>query len=269
MCTVDNFQGEENDVILMSLVRSNNNNKIGFLSTDNRICVALSRAKQGFYCVGNIALFERLNPLWGKIIGEMRTLGNVGEALTLCCENHTNKSVEVRRKEDFTKVPNGGCMLPCEFRLTCGHVCEQLCHPKDPNHEDYKCRKPCERSLCDSGQPCKNVCYKDCGPCRQLVPKVLPLCGHEGQVPCHLDPAEFLCSQPCERLLPCGHKCDKPCGESCTEMCVVPVEKEWPRCGHRYETSCHIDEFISPCEYPCGTDLLCGHQCSGKIEIFS
>ena len=42
---VDNFQGEENDIILLSLVRSNEENRIGFLKTDNRICVALSRAK--------------------------------------------------------------------------------------------------------------------------------------------------------------------------------------------------------------------------------
>jgi len=42
---VDNFQGEENDIVLLSLVRSNDENKIGFLNTENRICVALSRAK--------------------------------------------------------------------------------------------------------------------------------------------------------------------------------------------------------------------------------
>ena len=42
---VDNFQGEENDIILLSLVRSNDQGNIGFLKTDNRICVAISRAK--------------------------------------------------------------------------------------------------------------------------------------------------------------------------------------------------------------------------------
>lgn len=42
---VDNFQGEENDIILLSLVRSNDQGNIGFLKTDNRICVSLSRAK--------------------------------------------------------------------------------------------------------------------------------------------------------------------------------------------------------------------------------
>lgn len=42
---VDNFQGEENDIILLSLVRSNHESKIGFLSIENRVCVALSRAR--------------------------------------------------------------------------------------------------------------------------------------------------------------------------------------------------------------------------------
>lgn len=44
---VDNFQGEENKIILLSLVRSNAEGNIGFLKTDNRVCVALSRAKEG------------------------------------------------------------------------------------------------------------------------------------------------------------------------------------------------------------------------------
>jgi superfamily I DNA and/or RNA helicase len=50
---VDNFQGEENDIILLSLVRSNPQNRIGYLSEANRICVALSRAKKGLYVIGN------------------------------------------------------------------------------------------------------------------------------------------------------------------------------------------------------------------------
>lgn len=44
---VDNYQGEECDVILLSLVRSNKDDAIGFLKTDNRVCVALSRARHG------------------------------------------------------------------------------------------------------------------------------------------------------------------------------------------------------------------------------
>lgn len=53
MTTVDNYQGEENDVIILSLVRSNQEGSVGFLGTDNRVCVALSRARNGLYAIGN------------------------------------------------------------------------------------------------------------------------------------------------------------------------------------------------------------------------
>ena len=47
--TVDSYQGEENDIVLLSLTRSTHDGKIGFLDITNRVCVALSRAKLGFY----------------------------------------------------------------------------------------------------------------------------------------------------------------------------------------------------------------------------
>lgn len=51
--TVDNYQGEENDIVLLSLVRNNHEDNIGFLKASNRVCVALSRARHGFYIFGN------------------------------------------------------------------------------------------------------------------------------------------------------------------------------------------------------------------------
>lgn len=56
---VDNYQGEESKIILLSLVRCNDENKIGFLSLENRVCVALSRAREGLYIIGNIDLLCR------------------------------------------------------------------------------------------------------------------------------------------------------------------------------------------------------------------
>ena len=52
--SVDNYKGEENDIILLSLVRSNKQYSIGFLKNFNRVCVAFSRAKLGFYIIGNL-----------------------------------------------------------------------------------------------------------------------------------------------------------------------------------------------------------------------
>jgi superfamily I DNA and/or RNA helicase len=67
---VDNFQGEENDIILLSLVRSNPLNRIGYLSEANRICVALSRAKKGLYVIGNFEQLKTKSKLWEKIVDD-------------------------------------------------------------------------------------------------------------------------------------------------------------------------------------------------------
>ncbi|CAD6574519.1 MAG: hypothetical protein ASARMPRED_006796 [Alectoria sarmentosa] len=53
IATVDNFQGEEAKVVIVSLVRSNKERKVGFLKTTNRINVLLSRAQHGMYLIGN------------------------------------------------------------------------------------------------------------------------------------------------------------------------------------------------------------------------
>lgn len=64
---VDNFQGEENDIILLSLVRSNAENRIGFLNTENRVCVALSRARNGLFVFGNMDCLCTESVLWQRI----------------------------------------------------------------------------------------------------------------------------------------------------------------------------------------------------------
>ena len=49
------MQGKDNDVIIVSLVRSNPSSTIGFLSSINRLCVAISRARFALYLFGNSA----------------------------------------------------------------------------------------------------------------------------------------------------------------------------------------------------------------------
>lgn len=58
--TVDSYQGEENEVVILSLVRNNARGNIGFLAISNRVCVALSRAKRGFYIFGSATLLVSL-----------------------------------------------------------------------------------------------------------------------------------------------------------------------------------------------------------------
>lgn len=53
--TIDSFQGQERDVIYISLVRSNENGEIGFLSDTRRMNVALTRARKKLVVIGDSA----------------------------------------------------------------------------------------------------------------------------------------------------------------------------------------------------------------------
>jgi superfamily I DNA and/or RNA helicase len=51
--TIDGFQGQERDVIYISLVRSNEKGTIGFLTDYRRMNVAMTRAKKKLVIVGD------------------------------------------------------------------------------------------------------------------------------------------------------------------------------------------------------------------------
>ena len=53
--TIDGFQGQERDVIYISLVRSNEKKEIGFLSDYRRMNVAMTRARMKLIVVGDSA----------------------------------------------------------------------------------------------------------------------------------------------------------------------------------------------------------------------
>lgn len=57
--SVDAFQGGQKDVIIYSTVRSNSNNKIGFLKSEERLNVAFSRAKKLLIIIGDIEFLEK------------------------------------------------------------------------------------------------------------------------------------------------------------------------------------------------------------------
>lgn len=51
--TVDGFQGQERDVIIISLVRSNDEGQIGFLRDLRRMNVAITRARMKLIILGD------------------------------------------------------------------------------------------------------------------------------------------------------------------------------------------------------------------------
>ena len=69
--TVDAAQGSEANVVILSCVRSNIRGDIGFVENKNRMCVAISRAKEKLIIVGDAKTFRR-RPIWKNVCAAAR-----------------------------------------------------------------------------------------------------------------------------------------------------------------------------------------------------
>ncbi|KAF2759162.1 hypothetical protein EJ05DRAFT_485224 [Pseudovirgaria hyperparasitica] len=162
--TVDSYQGEENDIIILSLVRNNGRGSIGFLEVENRVCVALSRARRGLYIFGNGELLAGESRLWSQVIdilfrrkytsGATKTRRRIGYHVTLQCVKHDNKTF-IEEYNDWEGV-DGGCRCKCREKRSCGHPCQLHCHafPCD----DIVCVIECSTLL-----PCGHTLIQPCG----------------------------------------------------------------------------------------------------------
>ncbi|KAK1080476.1 hypothetical protein LTR33_005504 [Friedmanniomyces endolithicus] len=111
VATVDNFQGEEAKVVVVSLVRCNAKNNPGFLKTSNRINVLLSRAKNGMYILGNGETMAQVD-MWAEVMEIFKQDGCFGPRLELCCPRHEDTPLQVTTPEGFLRIsPEAGCDL--------------------------------------------------------------------------------------------------------------------------------------------------------------
>ncbi len=241
IATVDNFQGEEAKVVIVSLVRSNDERKCGFLKTSNRINVLLSRARHGMYIIGNSDT-SRPVPMWAEVLSILERSKNIGPSLALCCPRHKETPIEVSVPDDFARLaPEGGCAKRCSSRLLCGHSCPNMCHSISL-HNAVRCLERCPRTK----KGCEHDCPRSCG----------DLCEPKCQV--------ILFDIP----LPCGHIAKQlRCHEAQTlneVRCQVQMEQVMKHCKHKIRVRCHelpldVDH---PCSATCGAALICGHNCT-------
>lgn len=64
--TIDGFQGQEKDVIYISLVRSNETGEIGFLKDFRRLNVAMTRARKKLVVIGDMSTLS-YHPLYVRM----------------------------------------------------------------------------------------------------------------------------------------------------------------------------------------------------------
>uniref|UniRef100_A0A2C9K677 NFX1-type zinc finger-containing protein 1 n=1 Tax=Biomphalaria glabrata TaxID=6526 RepID=A0A2C9K677_BIOGL len=256
------FQGEENEIIILSLVRSNEENSAGFVTIENRVCVALSRAKKGLYVIGNFKFLASKSKLWKNIIEIAEEQTFIGPGLPVQCIQHPENVKIIITANDFKKRVGGGCGLPCLFLLKCGHQCQQKCHGFDLKHEKYRCIMPCTKK-CDEGHLCSYRCHETCR-CETLVTKILPKCGHSNKLPCHVSLDKAICYNECGQALPCGHLCKCPCKQCAKSKvhgdCTTRVDYTFTPCGHEGKVPCFRSKLKNPCDIPCVKKLNCGHE---------
>ena len=88
--TIDGFQGQERDVVFISLVRSNDDGKIGFLSDLRRMNVAMTRARMKLVIIGSAATLTR-HPFYEKLFlsqkkeNGVKKVSEISDGESRCC----------------------------------------------------------------------------------------------------------------------------------------------------------------------------------------
>ena len=301
LATVDNFQGEESKIVILSTVRSNEVKRVGFMKTPNRINVACSRARNGFYIIGNSTLMRTV-PMWHQIIALLASKAKIGPSFRTCCSRHPEKIHFIREPHQWGAIPQ--CRNPCRFEYPCGHQCRAACHAPSL-HDRVGCTAPCERVIERCGHQCPRLCCEPCGGCLSAtlskklacghhavfncaeieegkdiddihcsvkIGTITLLCGHEQDMICSETDIAPLCAEICSKLLACGHACAGRCFE-CNQQehhadCKKICWKKIPACKHECLSRCHVGSACPPCQHPCSKACehgscpnICGKQC--------
>lgn len=285
--SVDNFQGEESQIVIISLVRSNEKGDIGFLKEPQRVNVLLSRARRGIIVIGNSQTL-RMSPkgriVWEPLLDLFHRNGRLLDGLPSVCQKHPlDGSTILRNASDFREQrPNGGCTRLCGYRMNCGHSCPLMCHPYDIEHKSLpsQCSEPCMKvpPECTKGHRCLNLCKEPCGPCNEQVGSFQFLeCRHWlDSVICHdvrdkaaIEKLSRRCkSEVVHKFSSCGHEVKTTCANATSERpcCPERCEGKAENCGHPCKNRCGECDGNHECNSVCERTLFCAHVCGRKCH---
>jgi hypothetical protein len=270
--TVDRFQGDEADIVLVSLV-TDSKSRTPFVTLVNRMIVLLSRARVGMYIVGNLGYFENKSvEHWQDIFRKLSSPAtnpvgifpydgaSIGPNLMICCPLHRNESKREICKPEDLKL--GFCDILCKEALPCSHDCSLPCHFPKLSH-NTKCNV-----MFDS--PCSAHAIKI--PCHQFL---------IGKASIDIAYQSFKCNAEVSIQLPCAHEIRVKCWQEeeiangvrafpeCHNQSPVPYLHQ--TCNHTVQCTC--SELVTFTAYPsrmknCSVlvDYIpgCGHLCQVK-----
>ncbi|KAF3145705.1 hypothetical protein TWF703_006847 [Orbilia oligospora] len=173
VCTVDQFQGSDRDIVIVSTVRCNTERKASFLRAPERANVLLSRARKALIIIGDLYSvtdhgIPGTDSIWRNVFTHFKSEGHIFDGIPIVCQNHPKQKRICRTPEelDFC-APEGRCRLLCESPLPCGkHTCSFFCHG-GPDHSRMECRVM-EKKTCSKGHEWDDFCWpKDPKPCEK------------------------------------------------------------------------------------------------------
>ena len=106
--------------------------------------VALSRAREGMFILGNAKDLSSRSDMWRSVVSNLEKDDAVGNAFPIACHQHRDDVQLVSKPGELPRIapdgeltPNllrncnlictsafkGGCLRQCNARLKCGHLC--------------------------------------------------------------------------------------------------------------------------------------------------
>ncbi|KAG6592606.1 Serine/threonine-protein kinase mph1 [Phytophthora cinnamomi] len=271
LSTVDRFQGDEADVVIISLV-IDGKSRTPFVKLQNRMIVLLSRARLGMYVVGNVEYFGE-TAHWQKTLALLEgeagsdntektdcttyTGPRIGKALPICCPEH-RASVKLAKEDRDLKL--GFCTVVCSAKLSCSHQCSLMCHWPQVDQHNKRCAVEVE------------------SPCRRhpRVLKCSAVAASAGQMSIDKALKKYQCDIQVEVSLPCGHDQKMKCHAHseivagrdswpvCTKTAIVPYV--YDECKHILQCTCsEFDRYSKGLAPPCSEKVEYTPPCQHTV----
>lgn len=103
LSTIDNYQGDESDIVIASLTRSNEEGQIGFMCAPERLNVLVSRARDALIMIGNADTFMNAakgREEWKRLFDKLKSKGRIHAGFPLKCEKHPDRIMTIASPDE-------------------------------------------------------------------------------------------------------------------------------------------------------------------------